>query len=154
MRRPFPRLRFAAARRLLPALVACVLAAALVFGELRSGARFFFCASMGSLAERPCCTGPGGGQDGAPLDDPQAALDGEDDCCERLDLARMPEGTTRIPEPIRSAPLLAVLTPTEPSAQTLAPERSPLAPRADAAATESPPPTAPERCALHGVFLI
>jgi hypothetical protein len=137
----------AAARRLLPALVACVLATALVFGGLRSGARFFFCAGMGSLAATPCCTPAH--DDDAPL---EAALDSQDDCCERLDLARMPEGTTRLPEPIRSAPLLTVLAPVQ-----LALPTSLVAPQHRArarAATESPPPTAAERCALHRVFLI
>jgi hypothetical protein len=136
-------------RRLLPALVACVLAAALVFGGLRSGGRYFFCAAMGTLADKPCCAPAHADEGSAPID--EAALDGDDDCCERLDLARLPEGTARLPEPIRAAPLLAVLAPVP---VELTPPSPPVASRIWRAATESPPPTAPERCAIHRVFLM
>src|SRR5512140_2449178 len=135
--RRFPRwLR--AARRLLPALAACVVAAALIFGAFRSGARFFFCAGMGSLAERPCCAAAHDDRDA----DETARLDADDEdgCCARLDLGRLPEGTARAVEPVRTAPLLAVLPPV-----ALAPS-APVSPvmRAAREATESPPPTAPQ----------
>ena len=145
-----------AARKLAPVLLACALAVALVFGGLRSGAHYFFCAGMGTLAEKPCCA-PAEPAD-APDESAARAGDGDDDCCQRLDLGRLPESAAgRMPEPIRSAPLLAVLAPVDAATSAvrqLARLHQWELGSAARGAGESPPPTAPERCALQGVFLI
>jgi hypothetical protein len=137
-----------AARRRVPALLACLLAVAVVFGGLRSGAHLFFCAGMGSLADKPCCAPA---RDGDSSRDSALREGGDDDCCAGLDLGTVPEGTATAPEPIRSAPLAMVRAPVP---LQVTPPASAVSPRAGRDATESPPPTAPERCALHRVFLI
>lgn len=142
-------------RGLLPAAVACVVAAALVAGVLRSGASVFFCPGMSRLAEHACCAGEAaheGTVEGGVASSGPAVGEG-DRCCTRLDLARLPQVTERAPEPVRDAPLLTVIPRVAVATISTAPAAS-FAQRLDRTPFESPPPTAPQRCALHRVFLI
>jgi hypothetical protein len=145
-------------RRLVPAVVACVVAMALVAGVLRSGASVFFCAGMSRLAAHACCEeakaeAPHEGKDAGSIAAQGPAVDEGDRCCTRLELARLPQVTERAPEPVRAAPLLTVLPRVAVTTLSTASPAS-FVRRPDRTAFESPPPTAPERCALHRVFLI
>ncbi len=157
-----PRVWLRRARRLGAALGAITLAVALVCGALRSGASLFFCAGMGSLAERPCCAAA----HDDPADDAQAAAAApasgaaaaaaaEDDaCCARLALAKVPGATPRAPTPRADAPLTAVI-PTTTARLAVRASAPPASPRTTARLLAgSPPPTARERCAVHSVFVI
>ena len=147
MQRKLVRSLFAAARRLVPALLSFVVAVALVAGVARAGAAYFFCPWTDQLAAHPCCAN-GHEDDGGPTDRVDAT---RKECCEAGRLAALPRVTTATPLVPPSAPLVAVLPSLSDAPQC---EALVSAPRNFIFREKGHWPTALERCARSRVFLL
>jgi hypothetical protein len=91
------------------AVVRLIVAVTLFFGPLQSGARYFYCESLGLLASDPCATAERKASD-CPL---QSLERVPVDCCERITLPTTPEGARADEHTIPPTYLVAIVAATE-----------------------------------------
>lgn len=115
----------------------------LLFGMVRSGARYFHCPAMGAVLTASCCgeRDRGGDDDGAPVVDAP-------DCCEGRRLGTLPGAATSPGLEVLGAPLSAILPPFSLSPASI--ERAPAVRITHAA--RAGPKTARERRAVLMVW--
>jgi hypothetical protein len=68
----------------------------LLVGIARSGARYFYCAMMGTALSHACCAAADEPADGPAVDAPE--------CCEKRQLERLPSGSAVTPFELESLP--------------------------------------------------
>jgi hypothetical protein len=146
--RPFARPRLRTLPRAAIARACCLLvAAAVLFGVVHAGARYFYCEGLGLSTTDPCAQVA---EQRAPC--PLASFERAPfDCCQVLTMPSMPDGARSVAPTVPSAGVIAILPPAPAVAESQG-GRSIRAAR-EGERWRAPPKSARERRAQLNIFL-